>query len=91
MTQHLGHAWTVLKRNVLLPTSLLLHSHHPDDTNRNQPRTSPKNVCLFKTFERRKKKQKKKKFQKAGFDFFAGEKKGHRHFDCHTHLGQFYT
>lgn len=78
MIQHFWHhVWTVLKRNVLCQASATF-TDLQDKKNTTQ-KTFPKNVPLSKTFWVSQKQ-----------DRFWFGKKGHRRFDCHTHLGQFY-
>lgn len=80
MIQHLRHhVWTVLKRNVLCQASATFTHLQDKKTKQNTQKTFPKNVPLSKTFWASQKQ-----------DRFWFGKKGHRRFDCHTHLGQFY-
>lgn len=80
MTRHLGHVWTVLKRNVLCQASATFTPSRQKSKGLLQrmfvflrPLRVTKNNTKFKRLKR----------------FRFGEK-GHRRFDCHIHLGQFY-
>lgn len=80
MTQHLGHVWTVLKRNMLCQASATF------TPSRQKTKGLLQRMFVFlRPLRVAKKQQKVSKTKK----FWFGEK-GHRRFDCHTHLGQFY-